>query len=401
MNILFINGEFPAFDRVSGGLRLFTIVKLLAAHGHSCEYCVLDLPGQTRELGASVVDGYRRALEKEGVRVHAGNLEKVLQSKSFDMVFCEFFYVAEKAIAAIRLWQPHARLIRDSVDVNYVRLQAKVDLTGAKADRDVAEAVRTRELSTYGAADLVITVTKEDADTLKRELPDLQTLLIPNIHEISPVDRKEADHPELLFVGAFSHEPNVDAVTYFAREIWLQIVAQVPQVHWSIVGGKPTKEIRNLASERISVMGYVPQTKPYLMRSWVSIAPLRFGAGMKGKVGEAMAAGLPVVTTAYGVQGFDVMAGKHLLIADDASAFAASVIQLLQDRTLRERIGESGRAFIEERFSTKAVDRILQDLTNNLHRVPITCSIPFRKLKRAVWHMRYFFDTRLLWRFRG
>jgi glycosyltransferase involved in cell wall biosynthesis len=105
----------------------------------------------------------------------------------------------------------------------------------------------------------------------------------------------------MIFVGGFRHEPNIDAVVYFCEEILPRVKNVIPEARFTIVGSYPPVEVKNLNNEYITVTGHVSSTTPYLQESYVSVAPLRYGAGMKGKIGEAMAHGLPVVTTTKGV----------------------------------------------------------------------------------------------------
>lgn len=341
MRILLVDAEFPMFDRSSGGLRMFTITRLLVEQGHTCVYCVLNLSEQLKMLGVGEVERYSSALKKIGVLVNVGGLDLVLMRQAFDIVFFEFFYVAEAGMKAARLWQPRARVIVDSVDIHYERLFAKAALTGLKADYSEAENTKKRELTVYAEADLVITITEEDTQVLQKELKDVKASIIPNIHEIPIMHLNETDIPEIIFIGSFTHEPNIDAVIYFAKEIWPKVKTEVPATCWTIIGGNPPEEIRALASDSVIVTGYVLDTLPHLLQSWVSIAPLRYGAGMKGKVGEAMAAGTPVVTTTYGAQGIGAIPGKHLLLGDEPATFASHVISLLLDKNLRKQIGET------------------------------------------------------------
>src|SRR5262249_38799860 len=143
----------------------------------------------------------------------------------------------------------------------------------------------------------------------------------------------------LLFVGGFQHAPNADAVLWFVREVRPRLLRIVPDIEVVLVGSSPPPEIRAFVeSIGVRLTGYVPDTAPYLDRAWVSIAPLRYGAGMKGKVGEAMAAGLPVVTTSIGAEGMELEDGVTALVADTPEAFAEAVRRLCTDDALHQGI---------------------------------------------------------------
>lgn len=400
MRILFVDAYLPMFDRASADLRMFTVVKLLAAQGHSCIYCAYNAASQRRDLGNTEVARYREALEQEGVTVCLCGLKTVLESRRFDMVYFKYFYAAERNIKSVRVWHPEAIVVVDSVDLVYWRLFAKANLSGSDEESKEAEEIKRRELKTYASADLVVTITDEDDAILKRDLPSVHTYVIPNIHEITRLKRQECEDPSLLFIGTFTHEPNVDAVLFFKREIWPYIQSEISNVRWTIVGPKPPEEIQALASDRIVITGFVPDTLPYLLRTWVSIAPLRFGAGMKGKVGEAMAAGVPVVTTEFGVQGMGVVPGKHLLAAEDPARFANELVRLLKDKTLRDRIGRAGQDFIARRYSPESVNRTLQELFGDTSQIPGPKRLPFTMARKVLRQALTFVDRYFLWRFK-
>ncbi|MBW2661427.1 MAG: glycosyltransferase [Deltaproteobacteria bacterium] len=400
MRILFVNAYLPMYDRASADLRMFTLVRLLAAHGHTCIFCAYNYASQQRSLGDAKVAMYRASLEQEGVTVCLCAVEKVLKQKRFEVVYFKYFFTAERHIASVRIWQPGCRVIVDSVDLAYARLLAKADMSGLHDERTKAEEIKRREIATYASADLVITITDQDDEILKRDFPSANTYVIPNIHTIHRLKRKECEHPSLLFIGTFEHEPNVDAVLYFKREIWPLIEAKIEDVIWTVVGPDPSDEILEIASDRILIKGFVPDTLPYLLRTWVSIAPLRYGAGMKGKVGEAMAAGVPVVTTGFGIQGMNVVSGKHLLVADDPESFAAQLVRLLKNKELRDMIGMAAQDFIASRYSLEAVDQILQELFGDVSKMPAPKRLPFRMTRKAFLQAHTFLQRHLLWRFR-
>ena len=126
-------------------------------------------------------------------------------------------------------------------------------------------------------------------------------------------------------------------------------------------GGQPASRILALANDRVIVTGYVPDTAPYLQKCRVSIAPLRYGAGMKGKVGEALACGLPVVASSIAVEGTDLQSGRNVIVADDPVAFADAAIALYQNEELWNRISINGKEFVTKLYSPEAVAANLED----------------------------------------
>ncbi len=399
MNILFIDNGLPMPDCSSGHLRMFTIVELLAKQLHQCHYFVIDFASWSQKVSQADLIRYRKQLEELGIQVHTQNLDRILLSYNFDAIYFKYFFPVEKRIGYFRLLQPNAKIVIDSVDIVYARLFAKAKLKNNTDYYVEAENIKNRELATYSQADLIITITPEDTDILLQDLPDTNTFIIPNIHEIHASDDGKTEFPSLIFIGIFSHEPNVDAVLYFYHEIWPQIIKNHPDIHWFIVGGNPPPEIQNLACSNIEITGYVPETLPYLKKSWISIAPLRFGAGMKGKVGEAMAAGIPVVTTDFGAQGLDITNGEQLLIATSAAEYSELINNLILDSEKREYIGNQGLIFIESNFSTQTVNVILEKFIKKLEELPIKSKSPYSIIYRFSKKLKLWLNQHIMWRF--
>jgi glycosyltransferase involved in cell wall biosynthesis len=191
-------------------------------------------------------------------------------------------------------------------------------------------------------------------------MPGKPLVIVPNIHAMPVLNGASEQVPgRIVFVGGFKHEPNVDGVQHFCLEILPRIWAEVPSARLLIVGSDPPPSVLALAGERVEVLGHVRDLAPLLRSAALSVAPLRYGAGLKGKVGEALSFALPVVTSSVGAEGFGIESGKHALVADAATDFSAASVRLLQDRPLARRLGEAGRTLIERNFSERAVESVL------------------------------------------
>jgi glycosyltransferase involved in cell wall biosynthesis len=386
--ILVVASEYPAPDRASGDVRFFSLLKMLS-EAYEISFCAIAQSGQVKRLGAPDAQRYESDLKKLGVKVLHPGVARALREGSFDAVLFEFHYVARHFIEDVRIHQSEARIIVDSVDVAFHRLLSKAKVTGSKVDYDNALREKAAELAVYQAADVVVTVTRDDANILLKEDPSLSTVIIPNIHVLhEPVKPTPENANRLVFVGSFIHEPNVDAMCHFCGNVLPLIAEAVPEVRLRIIGNAPPPEIARLASGRVEVLGYVPETKPFLETSAVSIAPLRFGAGMKGKIGEAMSFGLPVVTTTIGVEGFGLTPGKDVLVGDTPEAFAQAVVSLLRDTALWEQVGAAGFEFIRYNYSEPVVRCAAYRLFDDLGAYPVkripTYRLAWRKLAELV-----------------
>jgi glycosyltransferase involved in cell wall biosynthesis len=152
------------------------------------------------------------------------------------------------------------------------------------------------------------------------------------------------------------YRPNVDAVMWFAAEIWPRIRAARPEARCLVVGQKPTQSVQALAGQAgVTVTGAVEDTRPYISGAGAYVAPLRLGGGTRFKLLEAMALGRPVISTTVGAEGFPVTSGRELLIADSPVDFAQAVLRVLADRGLGRALGEAGRAFVRAHYDWRVI----------------------------------------------
>ncbi len=364
--ILFISQWIPRPDTNSGDLRLFSILEILAKDYKIFYIATTPMSGD---------DAYISLLEQNDINVHVGpfSVGNLLKTDKFRVAIMERFLVAEYYLDRIRILQPECRIIVDSVDVHYLRLGLKYEVTRDEADHIIYRDTKERELAVYRKADVVITVTQDDAAALLDERSDITCEVVPNVHEFC-VGNARPEGNTLIFIGCFNHEPNADAVLFFCNEILPLIRQAKPDIHFTIVGPNPPDKIRELENGTITVTGLVPKTTPYLHSSRISIAPLRFGAGMKGKIGEAMAHGVPVVTTSVGAQGMGLTDRKNVMIADTPRSFADAVLELLNDNSLYETVRKNAMKIIADNYTPK---RVAQSMNDALKR---TCEKPVRRM---------------------
>lgn len=361
MKLLAIAKSLPAPDRASGDLRLFQMLKILACQ-HQVTLVAYQARAQRAERGDEEFSRYRLALENAGLSVVEDRLLPAVKKQRFDATLFEFHWVCRKWIDRVRFEQPTTRIIVDSVDCHFLRLRRRAEVTGREQDYVLARTEEARELDAYARGDFVLAVTEEDRAALAGRLPGKPLVVVPNIHPIPSLSRLAKVIPcSIVFVGGFKHDPNIDAARFLCQEIFPQIRAQVPSARLLIAGSDPPQSVQELAGERVEVLGFVPDLSPVLQAATVSVAPLRYGAGQKGKVGEAMSYALPVVTTSIGAEGFGLENGTHAIVADGASNFAAAVIRLLNAPELAQRIGERARVFIQRKFSETALRATVLD----------------------------------------
>ncbi|HZU79416.1 MAG TPA: glycosyltransferase, partial [Acidimicrobiales bacterium] len=367
--ILVVDPSMPVYDRASGSLRLFTLLQCLRAAGH--EVTFFAAAGGERR--------YARELGRFGVACYGADprrfapgtlysdtywppIDRLLAERRFDTVIVGPWDTAEMMLPGLRRVAPDMLLVVDTNDVHFRRLERAAELSEDPAAAAEARETKRRELAAYGLADRVVCVTDEDADAVRGALPGADVVVVPNAHGRLDPGPGFAERQGCLFVGNFNHLPNGDAVAWWQEQIGEHLGRLLPGCGLTVVGNDPTGAAAALAGPGIEVVGTVASTLPYLHAARVSVAPLRYGAGMKGKVGEALAAGLPLVATSMAAEGMGLVDGEHVLVADTAEDFAAAVARLHQDEELWNHLRAAGRAHVEAHFGLERMRREIEPL---------------------------------------
>jgi glycosyltransferase involved in cell wall biosynthesis len=304
--ILVISPYMCRGDTAAGDQRLQRIIEQLAKFAEvdflTPEAEPVKLPGERR---------YWSGLRKLGVRIvnplfmHRLPLLCRSRIRPYDWILIEFWYLADRlasSLEELRRELSYTLIAIDSVDLIFLRERAALEcgsnVYGSEAEIEMRQ---QQEISTYLGADLVIVCSQEDAQALASVTTN-PIVVIPIVVLSRPRNLGVRGNV-ILFVGGFKHLPNVDAVLWFVHEVFPLIRAKVPDALFRIVGSHPPAEVQELRdSPGVEVLGYVADTSKCLDCAAVSVAPLRYGAGMKGKVAEALSAAVPVVTTTFGAR---------------------------------------------------------------------------------------------------
>ena len=209
------------------------------------------------------------------------------------------------------------------------------------------------------AFDAVVAVSETDRDALLRLAPDLNISIVPNGIDTEFNAPRPPHTPTtftLVFTGTMDFRPNVDAVTWFCAHVLPLIEEQVPDVRFTIVGVNPKKAVQRLAADpAVVVTGWVPDVRSYIQEAAVYVVPLRMGGGTRFKVLEAMALGVPIVSTRVGCEGIDLVPGEEALLADEPAAFAAAVVSLLRDPARGAEMTRRARRRVEAHYDWRAI----------------------------------------------
>ncbi len=357
--VLVIDATTPMPDHDSGSLRMVNLMRVLGDLG-----CQTSFMPENRVF----VERYTPGLQALGVEAlyapYAQDPVKFLRERGgeFDLVILSRHYVAAPFAGLVRLYAPQARLVFDTVDLHYLREQRAAELSGDAALARTAAATRAQELKLIRDSDVTLVVSPVERELLARDAPGARVDVLSNVHEVHGCKRGFSERTDLVFVGGFQHPPNVDAVEWFVREVFGRVHAEIPELRFHVIGSRVPASIQALAGEHVVVHGFVEDIMPFMDSCRVSVAPLRYGAGVKGKVNMAMSCGLPVVATPIAVEGMHVVVGDDVLVAEDAAAFADAIVRLYRDEALWKRLSANGLANVEQHFSFAAARAAVEKL---------------------------------------
>ncbi|MBP8250983.1 MAG: glycosyltransferase family 4 protein [Herpetosiphon sp.] len=224
------------------------------------------------------------------------------------------------------------------------------------------------ELRKLRHCDLVITLNEVDRAMVLRWLPRLNVHAVPSGMNLSEwrVCRHPQPKPEILFVGNYHHPPNVEGALWLAHEVLPLVVRERPDARLILAGRAPTQAVRDCANDQIHVTGDVADMRDLYARASVVAAPIFWGSGVRIKILEALACGLPLVTTSLAAEGIDLQHETDALFANDASSFAAALVRVLNHAELRQRLGDAGRAVIEREYDWHQIGARLTQLYQQL-----------------------------------
>jgi O-antigen biosynthesis protein len=351
-SVFVFDDHVPTPDRDAGSARMVFILRALREWSRPVFV----------SLGKQSQPAYERLLWKEGVETaNVVDFRRLLKEREFCAAVLSRPAVAETLLKPIRRAAPQVKIVYDMVDAHFVRLGRESELTG---DAAVArEAARYRELEArlVRSADLVWYASAADKEAVERLGPRTPSAVVPTVHRPRPTGLPFAERADLLFLGNFVHRPNADAVRFFVAEILPHVRAQIPEARLLLVGDNAPADLRAYESESVRLLGYVPDLDPLMAGARVFVAPVRFGAGINGKIGEAMAYGLPVVTTSVGAGGMNFGDGEPALVADAPRDFADAVTRLYRDPDLWHKLSARGRRHVEQNFTPEIIARLVND----------------------------------------
>ncbi len=359
-SVLFFYPDMPEPSRSAGHTRAAEIAHALRRLGYRTTLMCETSAGYEAAAARFAGDGIEVAAADRG-----DDLDALLR-RGFDAAIVSFHTLAGRAVPALRAISPRTRIAVDSVDVHFLRMRRAAELAGDEVGLARAERERAQELAVYAAADVVLAVTEDERALLAGLLPGTDVQVLGNVHRLTEAVAPLAGRHGALFVGSYGHAPNADAVRWLCAEVMpLLQAAEYPGPVVVAGAGMPDALARLAAAAGADPRGFLPSMHDELAARRLSIAPLRFGAGLKGKVGESLAAGVPVVATTIAAEGFD-RPERGMLIADSAAGFAEAIVRLERDDALWARLSQGGRELVSATLGTAACETSLERILASL-----------------------------------
>lgn len=339
--VLVIDHRTPQPDHDAGSVVTMGMIEALQANG----YKVTFLPENM-----AFNDRYTRDLQRRGVECIYGLVQNTpadylkLYGGLFDVVLVYRYGVLWNLHDAIQQYCPKARLILHAADLHFLREERGASVTATTT----AEPSRTkrRELAMIQVADCTIVHSSHEAELLATLLPEATVYCFPLIIDVKGSARPFADRADFAFVGGYEHTPNLDAARYFIADVLPLIVARLPDVVFKVVGSKMPDSLRAMAGPNIEMVGFVDDLASVLDTVRLTVAPLRFGAGVKGKVVSSMSYGVPCVGSTLAIEGMDLRPGEDVMVADTPEAIAEAVVRAYTDEALWNTLSANGLAFV-------------------------------------------------------
>jgi O-antigen biosynthesis protein len=357
--ILVIDHHLPMPEKDAGSLRMFHILTILRDLGHRVTFVPDNLAD---------IPPYADELRKRGIEVvHHPYIESVRQhlsqhGREYDAVVLSRCNFARKHVADVRLHAPQSRLIFDTVDLQFLRESREAEMTRDAQTKLSAQEKEQQEYELIDQSDETWVVSSFEQELLHRERPDKSIEIVSMITDLPGSATPFSLRHDFLFVGSFQHAPNADAVIFFSKEIYPLVKAWLPYAKFYIIGDKPPPAVVALADENIVVTGLQPDIRPYFDNVKLSIAPLRFGAGVKGKITQSMGFGVPVVATSIAAEGMALTNREDILVADRPDDFAKALVEVYQCEKLWNQISENGikkaRAMYSREVARKQLSRL-------------------------------------------
>jgi GT2 family glycosyltransferase/glycosyltransferase involved in cell wall biosynthesis len=355
--VLFVEACMLTPDQDAGSVRAWRLLNIMRSMGCKVTFVADNLQR---------LEPYVSQLQQEGIEVlfhpQVRSVEGFIEEhgREYDVIVLARYYIAARHIDIARRHAPNALIVLDTLDLHYLRTRRLAELEGSRSIAQSARSIQEQEIDCIRRVDVTWVVSPVEQEVLAREVPQATVTVQTLIHYPVEKPRGFAGREGIMFVGGYRHPPNVDAALFYCREVAPILRERLPGVTTYLIGSNAPSAITKLAGDGIEVVGYVPEIEEWLDKCRLSVSPLRYGAGVKGKINHSMSRGLPVVGTTLSVEGMHLVAGEEVLVADDPAEFADAIVRLYNDEALWSRLSVAGLANIRKHFSTDAAEAALE-----------------------------------------
>jgi glycosyltransferase involved in cell wall biosynthesis len=280
----------------------------------------------------------------------------------YDVIILSRATVAVKYVDLVKTKAPKAKLVFDTVDLHFLRQARQAELNPEPALIAAAEAMKRQELDIIEKSDITLVVSPVEENLLATLAPRARVGIVSNIHVNMPGPKSFAERDGVIFIGGFRHPPNLDAINWYVDNVLPVLRRKSPGLVTTIIGSNAPAALQRLAGPDLVIAGFVPDVTPYYHNAMLSISPLRYGAGVKGKVNLSMQYGVPVVATPMSIEGMFLDDGVNVCVADEPEAFADAIIRVHNDEALWNRLAKGGLDNIETHFSRQRARQALADV---------------------------------------
>lgn len=357
-SILFFSSILPTYDQDSGSNRLKEIIDAFIKLQYTC-YFVVDT--DTNQ------EPYSSFFKEKGVLILAKNetdfINQIKKNENLNYIWFNGPNSFKKNLIFCKEHFPTSTTIYDMVDVHFLRYKRAIALHPFKIS-NYKRYFKYKKIETQLAqkTDFVVAISETEKSIISQYLNSDKILVISNIH-YPKIDKKDlkpfSERNNILFIGS-AHTPNVDAVRYLYNEIMPLVWKTNPKIKVNIIGNV-NEEMKNISHPNIHFLGYIEDIEPYFLTSKLMVAPLRYGAGVKGKIGQAFEYSLPVITTSIGAEGMNLIHNKNALIANNPQDFANAILELYNNEKLWNKLSESSPTVLSG-FSKETLIKELSNL---------------------------------------
>ncbi|MEO9307217.1 MAG: FkbM family methyltransferase [Nitrososphaera sp.] len=363
LHILYIDHYVPEYDKDAGSVTAFNFICVLASMGHKITFWPENLNRS---------EPYTTELQQKHVEVIYGhnNFEEFIKKRSHVYAICVMArpHISIHFIDKIKEHAPKCKIIYEASDLHFVRIFREAEIS--KSEKLIAEAESSKktELELMNKSHLSLFRGEKECAMAIAENKSILTAAAPLALYYDGKWKSFDERKDLVFVGGYNHPPNVDAVEYFISDIFPIIQNKLPDIKFYVIGSNVPEKIKNLCSSNKNciLVGYVPDLSSYLLNCRVMVAPLRYGAGVKGKITQSMTYHLPVVTTSIGAEGISEKNDDVLLISDDPTDFANKVIKLYENKELWTRLADKAYEFADIHYSPESVRNVFSQIIQRL-----------------------------------